>query len=725
MHLITDAACTLGSRFNLIFDPHDHCLYQNAWGSFREQRFDLTAGIRTADGQVWALPFTSTAKPFPFVEQFTTPTKITYRAVHPELAVEFLMTVRAPFYPQNTMLSTAPLYYVDLQVNPVSKFRWERLDNPLTKGDVVFELTGDGAEFAKEGSGFSYSFDSTAPFRMEGGPVTVGVGNWVESADAESAGPSALSMPFDLSDGGGRTLSLLWSSWSAGPVMEAFEQKAPFKYKQFFKSRVDMAEWATKERADIEKRCDLLDSAIEDWSLGVAASHMAALSLHSFLACSWWTTRKDGTDWFSVWEGSCYYHSTIDVEYNDALLYFALWPQLLGMLLEEWAEFGVPGEEVLGADGKGSTFLCHDMGSDHMVGRQVYQHHMELEENANYLLLLAAWTSFTGDLGKAKKLIPLCRRLAEFVVAADSTGNGVPDRGTANTIDDASPAVQFGREQVYLAIKCQAAMWALAELEQKCGTKGWQAQAERWRAFASKGVKTVEEEAWLDDHYAVTLTRTTEGLVDPWDGTPLPEGELKGWDDYSIYTSNGLLYLFLGGIKVPRWRMNRLAADIESANLRTLTPYGGRHSSGADRTVWFSQNMWRDYVAAYLGVDLLNNVERYWDYQAATGDNWRSSLYYDTTDHNNLNFYPRGTTVFGMPMAAAGLRLNRLDGQLALQPVRSTLRVPLLPLADWEEMRVPVLEVRHREGVALASITNDDLVKGLTVSVTGAEREPE
>jgi hypothetical protein len=725
MHLITDAACALGSRFNIIFDPHDHCLYQNAWGSFREQRLELTAGIRTPAGEVWALPFTSTAQHFPFVEQFITPTKIAYRAIHPALAVEFLMTVRMPFYPQNAMLSTAPVYYVDLEVRPVGKFRWERPADPLQAGEIVFELAGEGAEFAEAESGFSYAFDSTAPFRMEGDPVTVEVGNWIESAGAERSGPSALSRPFDLSGGEGETLGLLWSSWAAGPVMEVFDEKTPFKYKQFFKSREQMAAWALKERADIEARCDLLDAAIEDWSLGVAASHMAALSLHSFLACSWWTTRKDGRDWFSVWEGSCYYHSTIDVEYNDALLYFAVWPQLLGMLLEEWADFEMDGEEVLGAEGKGSTFLCHDMGSDHMVGRQVYQHHMELEENANYLLLLAAWTSFTGNLAAAKKLIPLCRRLAEFVVASDSTGNGVPDKATANTIDDASPAVQFGREQVYLAIKCQAAMWALAELEQRCEAKGWQAQAERWRAFASKGVKTIEEEAWLDDHYAVTLTRTTEGLVDPWDGTPLPEGELEGWDDYSIYTANGLLYLFLGGMKMPRWRLNRLAADIESADRRTMTPYGGRHASGSDHTVWFSQNMWRDYVGAYLGVDLLNNVERYWDYQAATGDNWCSSLYYDTTDHNNLNFYPRGTTVFGMPMAAAGLRLDRLAGQLALQPLRATLRVPLLPLADWEGMRIPMLEVLHREGVAIARITNDDLLEGLAVSVTGAEREPE
>jgi hypothetical protein len=348
---------------------------------------------------------------------------------------------------------------------------------------------------------------------------------------------------------------------------------------------------------------------------------------------------------------------------------------------------------------------------------------MEVEENSSYLLLLAAWALFTGNTEQASKKLPLCRRLAEFVVRADSTGNGIPDRGTANTIDDAGPAVQYGREQVYLAVKVQAALWALAELEQKCGARD--SQAERWRAATSKGIKAVEAEAWLEDHYAVTLDRTTEGLTDPWSGESLPPGELAGWDAYSIYTANGLLYLFLSGVRMPRWKINRFAEDIESACQATMTPYGSRHSSAADRIVWFSQNMWRDYVAAYLGVDMLNNVERYWDYQVTTGDNWRASLYYDTTEQNNLSFYPRGVTVFGMPLSAAGLGLNRVDRRLVLHPVRSTLSVPLLPLADWEGMRIPVLVVKSREGVALAQISERDLLDGLTVSVVGAELEPE
>ena len=181
----------------------------------------------------------------------------------------------------------------------------------------------------------------------------------------------------------------------------------------------------------------------------------------------------------------------------------------------------------------------------------------------------------------------------------------------------------------------------------------------------------------------------------------------------------------LGGIKMPRWKLNRFADDIESANRATLSPYGGRHSSAGQGTVWFSQNMWRDYVAAYLGVDLLNNIERYWDYQTVTGDSLQSALYYDTTEGNNLSFYPRGATVFGMAMSAAGLRLNRAEGELTLRPLRSTLSVPLLPLADWEGMRIPTLSVRNREGVAVACLSHRELLEGLKLTLIGAELEPE
>jgi len=730
MHPIADAAAALGSRFNLIFDPHGATLYHNAYGDFRERPIDLAVGIRTPEGEVWSLPFTKKAAHFPYLEQLDTATSICYMGVHPELGVEFSMKIRAPFYPRDVKLSTAPFCYVDLKVTRIEKFRWSRCETPLERGEIVFMLDGDGLEFEAHGPVLTYQFTSSStvksghPENPNGGRTRTSVVNSSVKAMGDSeAQQRGFAVEFDLSGHQSASLSLLWWSWAAKPVMEVFAEDVPFKYLQFFASQQEMVEWAESERDRIEEKCDFFDRTLLDWSLGTAASNMAALALHSFLVNTWWTVRGDGRDWFSVWEGSCYYHSTIDVEYNDALLYFALWPELLDMLLEEWADFEIDGTQTLGTQGKGTSFMAHDMGSYFFAGHQCYHHPMEVEENANYLLLLAARTCSSGDVSRAKQKLPLCRRLAEFIVRCDTTGNGLPDKGTANTIDDASPALQYGREQVYLAVKAQAALWALAELEELCDPDN--SRAERWRAFVAKGLKTLEKEAWIDDHFAVTLTRTTEETTDPWTGEVLPAGELEGWDDYSIYASNGLLYLFLASMKMPRWKLERFATDLENAERHCRTPYGCTHTASGDRIVWFSQNMWRDFVAAYLGIDMLNNVERYWEYQVLTGYNLASSLYYDTTPGNNLNFYPRGATIFGAPLSAAGLRVNRLERELHLHPVRTTLEVPLLPLADWEGMRVPWLTVRQREGIVTARISHSELLKGLTVHLTGAELETE
>jgi hypothetical protein len=583
--------------------------------------------------------------------------------------------------------------------------------------------------FTREEGRFRYAFPSTSEQQaIEAGKSrvvasqTMLVRSTITCQDGEPVGPNAVVKPFDLRQGGETTLQLVWSAWSEEPVLEAYGEPAPFKYHEFFPSEAKMVVWAQKNRKTVEKHCDFLDGLFEQWSLGRATSNLAALALHSFLANSWWATRKGGKDWFSVWEGSCYFHSTIDVEYNDSLLYFALWPELLDMLLEEWPEFQIDGRQTIGPQAKGTAFLCHDMGSKHIVGRQIYPHHMEVEENANYLLLLAARTFFTGEPELARRQMPLCRKLGEFIVQADTDGTGFPDKGTANTIDDASPALQYGKEQVYLAVKAQAALWALAEMEEHL-FGGKESRAERWRASVAKGIKTLNEKGWVGDHFAVTLDRTTEGLTDPWTHEPLPPGELKGWNDYSIYTANGLLYLFLANMKMPRWKMARFADDIENAELATRTPYGCTHTAKGDPIVWISQNLWRDYVAAYLGIDMLDNVEAYWEYQALTGDNLDSSLYYDTTHQNNLNFYPRGATVFGAALCAAGLRLNAVTRELRLAPARSTLRVPVLPFVDWQKMRAPWLIVRCREGVPVAQITERDLLKGWKVHVAGAELE--
>ena len=62
-------------------------------------------------------------------------------------------------------------------------------------------------------------------------------------------------------------------------------------------------------------------------------------------------------------------------------------------------------------------------------------------------------------------------------------------------------------------------------------------------------------------------------MRDVWTGQPLPVGPLRGWDDYSIYTANGLLLHQL--IAWPcAFDTQRLIDDLTNATRATLLGLG-------------------------------------------------------------------------------------------------------------------------------------------------------
>ncbi|NQT53644.1 DUF4965 domain-containing protein, partial [bacterium] len=341
--------------------------------------------------------------------------------------------------------------------------------------------------------------------------------------------------------------------------------------------------------------------------------------------------------------------------------------------------------------------LEHDMGSGWTANGQSYHHAMPVEENANFLLLLYAHGVWWGRQELFAKYGELCQSLVEYLLWADSTGNGFPDRGTANTIDDATPAVQYGRDNVYLGIKRLAALHAARRIFDHIGQADW---AERCRSEVDKAVATLNA-GWLGDHFPVCLDKSAEGLVDCWSGEPLPYDVLPGWDAYSLYTTNGLLYLLMiddlpEGLDPDRFRRDALAACRES-----MTTYGCGHSSGDKANVWISMNVWRDCAAAYLGEDLLANAERYWAQQqfGNSAGAEKPNCFTETSLTNNLVWYPRGAAAFGLPVAMARLVRNA-DGH-RVEPLGPG-RWPLLALADWEAVTVP-FAVTERNGGTLTT----------------------
>lgn len=710
MQLFETVVSNLGSRFTLNLLPHRRQFFLSPLGYYLHAPVDLAVGIQVGD-DYRILPFSDRYKVFPTVEQEVVPSGVRFRARDPELGLAVEVSFRSAFYPRDVLLSTAPFCYVEVTVRRLPG----RQASPDPIEGRIFMALRPGPEFThrKLDSGFAFS----GTFRPAGGPGNLRLPDHLaEGVPAEFAvaalepepelGDRRVSRAFTLADQDSVSEQFILAGYCSAEVFATGGECYRFKYSSYFASIEEVVSYAASERAEIERKMESFDALIGDSSLPRDLQQLIAYSLQTYLANTFWMTRH-GEDWFSVWEGNCLFNSTVDVEYNVGLFYLSLWPELLELTLEEWTRHEQ--QSLYG------SFLSHDMGAGFKADGQSYPHAMEVEENTNFLLMTYAVWRFTRSDRFITERYGLIRRLASYVLDADTTGNGFPNIGVANTIDDAAPAVQCAREQVYLAVKALSALSVTALIADRNGDAEF---ASRCRERVALIRQTLDAEAWLGDHYAVCLERQMDDIVDAWTGERIGSGELPGWDAYSIYTANGLLYPLLTGYR-PDVDYSRLRRDLMSATRQAMTEYGCTHTSADQSNVWVSQNLWRDCVAAYLGVDQLDLASRYWAFQVYENTVGRGGCFIDTYGWNTLNFYPRGITSIGAFLAAAGLSVDRVEGRVSLNPVRAPLHVPLLPLADWQEGIVPWLDVDLADGEVRVHIRHQELLQGMRILVYG------
>lgn len=726
---IGDTLAAMGSRLAIIFDPVEHRILYPRYGNFDEIAADLAIGVRLKSGKTCALPFTRRYGHFEFVEQANTMNSITYTGWSPDLGIKLTARFTSPFYPRDEKLSTAPMILLDLFVERLDHYRWRKVGTEgECIGEIFFEIESRKIRTACQGPQLRLTFRSR-PTERRGSPdapqskaraaipcqdfIFPHTGGMPLRAEATENG---FVSPFDLRrTAQSRPVQLTWCAFTTEPVLDLFDTRVPFKYTEFFKTEDDLIHYVALERFEILCRSAFFDDLFQNTGLGKTYEDLVAFAFHSFLLNTWWTLWEESRDWFSVWEGNCYFHSTLDVEYNNALFYLALWPELLERLLGQWARFEQNGAKCLGKQrGAATAYLAHDMGSGGRVGESHYHHPMEVEETCNYLLLCHVHWRWTGSDALIREQYKLIKRLAHFLIVSDTTGNGIPDKGVANTIDDGSPALQFGREQVYLGFKTLAALEKTIEIAD-CNKDN--AVIAQLRKHAARLRSTLDSKGWLVDHYAVTLGPGHSDVVDAWKGKTVKPQDLAGWDAYSIYTANGLLYPLLVGapIKVNGQRIRR---DLDNAMAHTMTEYGSTHTSECAGRLWISQNLWRDFVAAYVDLDALNNADRYWAWQVAAGRHKPVTCFFDTVG-NNLCFYPRGIAAIGVFFAACRFQLDRVTGKCRVEPLSDRLDVPLLALARWDKHQVPRLSVRRYNQQRVVKVSYQNCLRGLSFKVAG------
>jgi hypothetical protein len=710
MQLMGDSLAVLGSRLGFAWDTNNRQSFLIRHGRHPGIPIDIKAGIEV-DGKTYVLPLSAEGSLFNFMDQGISATTMSMSGIEPELGIHVKFTVRIPFKPRDTVFSTVPAIYFDFEVERIAEnFRWTSQTSEAVEGKLFLQFTGSEFCVTPEEGAFNVAYKSHySSYDKDDNQIE----NCIECNDKLIAlqgqiNEGSIEQSFSFSQKGvkGQGVSAVWCVYDKS-VLNVLGDICEFKYMEKFNNIEAVAEWAVSNEQTVRDNSRMVDNIIHCSNLGESTNHLLAQTLHAWLINTWYVVRPNGQDWFTVWEGSCYFHSTVDVEYTQGPFYLTLWPELLELELNEWSFFGKAGTLSIGERGKDTLFLSHDIGILANSSKQCYPHNMEVEENANYLLLAYSHWRRTGNDKTIIKNSEFMRKLMDFILACDTTGNGVPNLGCSNTIDDASPAVQFGAEQIYLGVKAMAACQAGSVMLKHAGFDA----LNKYNEFVNKAKATIENYGWKNDHYVVTLTKTLDGLVDPWTGEA-KAGELEGWDAYHIYTPNGLAILDMVGFKTGL-KDERLAEDIENSLPKTLGKYGCRHSSyqmknfeartlegfvgTASKVGWISMNMLRDIAAAYRGIDILSLADRYWDWQL-TANTQKLCSFFETFYGNCLNFYPRGVAVYGFLDAALGFAYDAVEGKKSFSPVRASLEVPLLIFADWDKGTVPVVSTRLKAG---------------------------
>jgi hypothetical protein len=703
MQLLGDALAVLGSRHGLIFDPmHGACRLLRFDAFAEAPSVQIRAGLRV-NGRDHHFPLCPEESRFAFFDQRLSPCSTRFIGIEPQTGLKVTLTFVTPFRPRDADFSTTPVLGVRLQAERLSgNFRWTPVTEPITSAALFFEVGGEGLTVEPNRESVNLDFASrtarSRDWQTDPGARVVAQKDTLVPLSGRREG-CRFWQPLEVDSLATTALEIMWCTHSE-PVLQVDGRRRPFRYTRRFASLAEVCEWARHSGRELFANARHVDALIADNNLSASINHLLAQTLHSWLINTWWVDR-DGADWFSVWEGNCHFHSTVDVEFTQSPFYLTLWPELLGLQLRQWPAFSKDGALTLGERGRGTLFLSHDCGSMAVADGQAYPHEMEVEETTNYLILTYAYWRRTGDFELVRAVAGTLRPYLAFLVAADTAGHGIPTEGVANTIDDASPAIQYGREQVYLAVKTLAAF--------RCGAAMLAALGEREPATAfhqrAEGIRDyIEAHGWADDHYVTLLCRSSEGLRNPWTGKALDTPEVAGWANCHIYTANAIAVLDLVGLDLGL-SPERLRQDLVSATGRCLREYGCAHTDYvavdyaangvrdgmvgvASNPGWVSMNMLRDIAAFYRGVDLRPLADRYWNWQTTTNSQ-TPTLFFETFSGNNLCFYPRGVAVWGFFDALAGRVIDRVADRDETTVHFPGLRVPRLLDQAWTPSEPP------------------------------------
>jgi hypothetical protein len=708
MQLMTWPLARLGSRFGLLFDPQRRRVMHSGLGRFFDEPLDLSVGMIDPQGRERVLPLTPDGRTLLGCEQFERINSITFRGHCANCGVRFELNVHSPFYPRDESLCLLPVFYLELRLIREPRLRLRRNPNPPGNVRLFIRLKRPDTQITHAPGRIDLSYDvplfpryqasagtdephgSTDRLDMPADVRRVRVVERIQSLNDDAApstdeqGRVGLTLDLPVTDeGSGIKWRLIWASHIADPVMDDRGSPAKLRYNRHWPDVDAVMSAAVANRDDNLAHSRRFEKLLEQAPLDRAQWHLLVLTFQSWLSNTFWCDRPDGSDLLAIWDGNFFEHNRIDALSAQAPLLLSLWPDLLEKLLEQAAALTTehkPSEGLL---------IAENAGWGLSFGSPATRRSCPVEHNAQFLLLLGAHAHITGHTALMTRHSELIRRLGSFLLWADRDESGLVSQGTVSSIEDSIAALRRGPHQTYLSIMRACGLMMAGDMLSRLEVTD---AANVLRTAAADAVPKIESETWIGDHYSVCVDRSNAALLEA--GEEVPLGVARGWQDYSIHTTQALLLPALTAQPLG-FDLQRLRLDMASAHRETLGPYGCTHTSSDLTNLSISLNLWRDFVARYIHADVPMVNHRYWDLQLYSNTELQCMGYADRYVGHEMAFGSRGAAAMGYFFAGPRLQLDRLDGEFfAVDPDRHhAQRWPLLALADWAASKVPICVV--------------------------------
>jgi len=655
----------LGSRFCLNFRPDKRQLLASPLGTLYDMPLRLEISILADDARfVW--PF-SPGEPMGSWEQSLTMTGVGFRCESSRLGVELFINFTAPFYPQDEKLSTSPFFYLDLACRPMSRAK-KRVPGEIKVG----MFAGNDETLERENAYVVLRTD----YRLAPGIPP-------EDADEFSRGvfegaialaavrgkmslkETAFSVPYSIERGAWTRARFVLAAHCDEPVLDVDGAPHRFRYLRWFPRLVDVIAFARDEETQINERVGFFDDLFLGCSLGHFEKNFIAVSFQSHLAATWWTEPVfgEGPDRFGSWDGEAF-HDTMKCEHASSLLYLNLWPDLLEKQLDQRA-----------SRDKNSGYLPSSCGRFLSV-KSLPARVADVEDTCDYLLMMFAHWRWWNRFETVERNASLIRRLADFVLRSGPEGTGT---------DKLDKAAQTDR-----ALRTLCGLEAAAAMAGELG------------------------DGDLSDSCARRVREIGEALTEE-----LSPGQDR---DHHLGGGGALLHLLMSD-SFPELDYGNIAGHILSSGKDRPTGRMLQHAGNESYESPVSENLWLDLVAAYLGIDFIRKAQRYWAsriFADAAGDGGDNA---DSRRCVNLAGDPQGACAIGLLQAAIGLKLDRVEGNIVISPLSIPSKIPLLPLADWEERRAPWANVKCEGGRIAADVEGRDLIEAAGEFAVDPHRE--